>query len=491
MALLGTGVRRVTDPREVGEGEPADGTSVGTDDGTPKVNWVPTVAAVGAFVWWLVIAAVFYQRYPELHDQARFIGYVLLGGVLVTAIPALLRQALPHVSPLTRRAGVVLLYLVVAIPLVLALTWSAYDSLVPVQRRQDGSIPNIASLVGRNQHDVSRILGSADVVADAPLTLSQGSDPSQVGNAQAERLVVYSLPDLNSLDGRPEKRAAQHAESKKLQQQFGAQVTPDDWNSDALVMVYYGAESTVVGTRMDLSLASASKALSDVTSQTVVSAAGLVPRTSTASADTQGVSSASGGSLERVMWGGGNMGDTPMGYRLGMGGIAYFATDAVPAVVLGSPEADSGDVTLSIAPGLTDPASRMVADASGLNWQTGVAVGSPDDQAPHGNDLYCEDTFWIVVCSQPYDTEGAALARAKVLNARGGKTAGHFSVERSGHLAGLQQSDFWIVIYDVGYSSEDGANKAADGLWGTSLTGPRVALITKKCGDATITRVVQ
>ena len=58
--------------------------------------------------------------------------------------------------------------------------------------------------VGRNQHDVSRILGSADVVADAPLTLSQGSDPSQVGNAQAERLVVYSLPDLNSLAGRPE-----------------------------------------------------------------------------------------------------------------------------------------------------------------------------------------------------------------------------------------------------------------------------------------------
>ena len=460
-----------------------------------KVNWVPTVVMLALFVWWVLFAFAFYGRFPDLRDTARFVAYLLLAGVFVAGVPAIVRQVRPEATPTARRSAALLIYVVVAIPLAFALFWSGYDALTPVDARGAGDLPDVGALIGRNQHDVARMLGEYDKVSEAALPPGDNSDPFRPGGADAVRFVVYSLPDLNTLDDRPEKRASVDTESKELENEYGTKVTPDQWGSDAVVIVYYGETSKAVGARMDVSLRSAAAALSSITSQTVLPAVGVTPQLAIDAA--AGRSRASGlttAPITEIVWGNGSVDKTQVGYELRIGGLATFAAPSEPSSQALS--ADRGDLTVVVAPGLTDSNATVLADASaavpsGIQSDA-LQKAASADQPPHGTDSHSDETFWVIICSPYYSTETQALQRAGQLNAQGGKSAGHFAVERTGHLAGLTNTDAWLVVYDVGYGWQDQAEKAvvANSL-GHALPDARVVQITKECGDLTISQVVR
>ena len=118
-----------------------------SDAVAPGVSWVPTVVMLGLFVWWVLLAFISRGRFPDLHDAARFVAYVLLGGVAIAAVPALVQQAGHKTSRGARIAAVLLIYATLAIPLCFGLFWSAYDSLTPIRVRPDGELPDTGSLI--------------------------------------------------------------------------------------------------------------------------------------------------------------------------------------------------------------------------------------------------------------------------------------------------------------------------------------------------------
>jgi hypothetical protein len=111
---------------------------------------------------------------------------------------------------------------------------------------------------------------------------------------------------------------------------------------------------------------------------------------------------------------------------------------------------------------------------------------------PVGKNSFSDATFWVILCSPSYSTEAEALQRADQLNA--GRVAGarRFSVERSGHLATIGTADFWVVIYDIGYSDEkDAQNAVATNGAALPQHDVRVVHVTKTCGDYTISKIVR
>ncbi len=462
---------------------------------TERVNWLPTLAMLALLTGWMVLTFLLRERFPDLRDAARFIGYLLLAGVVVAAAPALVRLAMPHASLAARRWGTVSIYLVVAIPFGLVLFWSGYDVLTPISARSAGELPAIGSLIGRSQHDVVRILGDSKKVSEAALPLGGASSPARPGGAEAQRIVVYALPDLNAIQDRPAKRASQAAESKRIQEQYGSPATPDRWDSDAVVIVYYDAKSRAVGARMDASMRSAAAALSDVTSQTVLPAAGITPEAVLDVALAPGAgASGSVTSTAEVLWGRGTAGGKQIDYRLKIGGFADFIEGSTPSTA--SPTSDHGDVTLVVASQFANGKPTALANATtSVVTQIqgdGVTPSGQGGQGSHGANSHSDQTFWAIICSQYYSDEEGALARARELNARGRKNAGHFAAERTGHLEGLTGDDAWFVIYDLGFGSEEQAWKAsADAGLGSKLSGIRIAEVTKVCGDFTIADVIR
>ena len=484
------------DDRRSEEATETDESAIAGPEATAeRINWLPTVVMLAILVGWILLAFVLRGRFPDQSDAARFVAYLLLAGVVVAAVPAFVRLASPRASSAARRWITVSIYLVVAIPFAFALFWSGYDMFTPVNARSAGELPAIGSLIGRSQHDVERILGDSKKASQAALPPGDTSSPARPGGADAKRMVVYALPDLNTLPARPQKRASQEAESKRIEGQYGSQVTPDQWGSDAVAIVYYDAKSRAVGARMDVSVRSAAAALSDVTSQSVLPAAGITPKLAldVVPAPVAGVA-ASTTPVPEVFWGKGIAGGRQADYRLIIGGLAGSIEGSTPST--GSPTSDRGDVTLVVASQFTDGRSAALANAAPsavAQTQGGeVAPAEQDGQKPHGANSHSDQHFWAVICSPYYSDEEGALGRARDMNVRGRKNAGHFAVERTGHLDGLAGGDAWFVIYDVGYGSEEQAWKAAasSGL-GSRLSGIRVVEVTKVCGDFTIADVVR
>jgi len=469
-----------------------------------KANWVPTVVMLGILVWWLLVTYVIHVYLPTYIDLAVFVTYLIIAAIVVIATPAIELQLAPESSSAARRLVQVLVYVVAAVPLGIMIFWSAHNVVTPVQPRAELELPNIGSLVGRSQHDVARILGQEKVVGEAALSSGENADPSRPGGAQAQRLVVYSLPDLNTLQFRAAKQTARQAESKGSASKFGGAPTPADWNSDAVVIVYYDSSSKAVGVRADVSERAAKQALSYVTSQTVLAAMGVKP--SAAVTETpRGV----GPPPSENYWGSATAGNQVVGYELQLGGFANFLGDRT--AVFGGPGTDQGDVTLVIAPNLTDPSGLMLADASSpgpTGDQTADAqvaqvpvdeqdAATPDSGAadaasvPRGSSSFSDRTFYVIVCSGQLSSEDDANQAASQLNAQVRKGRPCFTVERSGHLEGLGTKDFWVVIYDVGYIYGDAARKTiADQPWGFDIPGASAVEITKVCGDYTIYKIV-
>jgi hypothetical protein len=340
---------------------------------------------------------------------------------------------------------------------------------------------------------VARILGPAQVVGEASLQPNDVSDASRPGGSKAERFVVYSLPDLNTIEKRPAKRASRKAEEALPIVQLGSGIDPAKWESDALVIVYYGADSKAIGVRTDMSIKTALAALSDVTSATVLAASGVTPKaaismsSSAVSPDASDTASAPFDSF----WGSGFVADETLGYQLQIGGLANFLTPRVR--VAETPGADLGDVTLVLAPDLVGPDDTVVANATG-SVTTSASSDTLNSEVPlgdrHGPSSYSDRTMWVIVASRPYGTEEAAQQRADALN--GADKKGHFSVERSGHLDGLGTSDFFVVIYDVTYLWEDAAKRAVSANASKlPMSEVNIVQVVKKCGDLTISRMEQ
>lgn len=484
--------------RDMDSEEVSEGGVVRTGPVTKKVNWIPTVVALGLFFWWIVLAFFFYGRFPDLRDAARSLAYVLFALTVAFAAPALAQQFAPKAPVGARRTAVGIIYLVVAVPLVFALFWSSYDALTPVHARQTGELPDIGSIIGRNEHDVVRILGAYKVVDSGALSPGEVSDATRPGGGKAQRFVVYSLLDMNTIDQRPAKQASRQIEAQLPVVQLGSGVDPEKWHSDALVVVYYGADSMAVGVRTDMSVRAVLGAISSDASQSVLAASGITPKAAISMASSAVSDEASDTSLTPApidaFWGSGTVNDSVVGYELQVGGLANFLMprDKMPDQVRN----DQGDVTLVVAPNLVGPTDMVVANASAAP----AAPGTPSDALPQsdqtlvrrGGSSFSDRTFWVILCSKPFGSEEEAQQRAKQLNAQRGKNGPAFSVERSGHLEGLGNSDFWIVIYDRGYMQERDAHKvvAANPL-GFPLGDVKVVQITKDCGEFTLSDVVQ
>jgi len=458
-----------------------------------KVNWVPTVILLGLFFCWVMFAFFSYGRFPDQRAAAQAIACLLFAGVVIAAAPALARQFAPKAPRAALRKAALPICLAVTVPLTFGLFWTSYDALNPVHARPSGQLPDAGALIGRNEHDVARILGNERIVGSAALPQGEESGPSRPGGADARRFVVYSLPDLNTIDQRPEKRASRQAESKESLLQLGGVSTPEQWKSDAVVIVYYDSASKVVGVRTDVSVKSAATVLSNVTSHTVLPAMGVTLEAAAAmpSGEPTGVSSG-GLPAADTHWGSGSANNVRVGYALQIGGLASFLTGR--ARVSADSSADQGDVTLVVAPnltGTTTPLAKATSPTPPSTQASQSQAGMGGQPVKYGGSSFSDRTFWVLICSDPCYSEEDASRRAKELNAQGGKRPLRFSVERSGHLAGLGTTDYWVVIYDVAYVYQDAASKAvSESPWGFPLSGVTIVNVTKQCGDFTIAKVV-
>ncbi|MDR3686746.1 MAG: hypothetical protein P4L93_07315 [Coriobacteriia bacterium] len=458
---------------------------------TVIINWVPTVLILGLYVWWSLITFILGNRVPDFADAGEAVSLALLGCAFLVVIPTLVRRFAPKTSRAGRATIVLVIWAVIAVPLSIGLFWSSYDALHPVPARFAGSLPDVAALIGRTPHDVERILGSYKVVGEAVLPPGEGPSPWRPGGANAQSVVIYSLPDLNTINYRPQKRASEAAESQQFALEFGSSTSPAQWNSDAVVLAYYGANSTIVGVRMEVSMRSAAEALSNVTSATVLEATGierpvLVPNVV---GYEPGTDPSKG---ETAFWGGGTAKSLPIGFELQIGGLSNFLIGRT--AVEPSASGDLGDLTLVAAPGLNAAPSQLQA-ASGPPSTAVVQAAerlAVNPLPPVGKDSYSDATFWVILCSPPYSTEEQAIQRAQELNAGRVASAQRFTVERSGHLATIGTSDFWVVIYDIGYSQEQDARDAVASN-GNALPqhDVKIAHITKICGDYTIAKIVR
>jgi hypothetical protein len=456
---------------------------------TVVINWVPTVLILGLFVWWSLITFLLGNRIPDFLDAGEAIALVILGCAFLVVIPTLVRKFAPNASRAARGSIVLCIWAVIAVPLSIGLFWSSYDAVHPVPVRFAGALPDVAALVGRTPHDVERILGTHSVVGEAMLPAGEGSTSWRPGGENAQRVVVYSLPDLNTINSRPEKRASEEAESKQFALEFGPGMSPTQWKSDAVVLAYYGVNSTVVGVRMDVSMRAAAAALSSVASATVLESAGIekpVP----APSDIAYEPATNPANHEAAFWGSGTTNNLPIAYELRIGGLSNFLMER--SAMKPNPSGDLGDLTLVATPSARPTSTLLVATA-----QPGAAVVQvadrivPRPQPPAGKNSYSDATFWAILCSPPISSESQALQRAQQLNAGRVASARRFSVERSGHLDTIGTSDFWVVIYDIGYSQEQDARDAVRAN-GDALPqhDVKIAHVTKTCGDYTISKIV-
>ena len=458
---------------------------------TVIINWVPTVLILGLFAWWSLITFLLRNRMPDFLDASEAISLAILACACLVVIPTLVRKFFPETSRTVRATIVLTVWAVIAVPLSIGLFWCTYDALNPVPVRFAGALPDIAALIGRAPHDAERILGSYRVVGEAMLPPGEGSMPWRPGGENAQRVVVYSLPDLNTINYRPQKQASEEAESQQFALEFGPGMSPTQWKSDAIVLAYYGVRSTIVGVRMEVSMRSAAEALSSVTSATVLESAGI-ERPVPARGDIGYEPSTATTKGETAFWGGGTAKSLPVGFELRIGGLSNFLMGRTP--VGPNPSGDLGDLTLVAAPGLIPPASqvRTASDRQSASVVQAADRSVPKPQPPVGKNSYSDATFWVILCSPPISSESQALQRAAQLNAGRVASERRFSVERSGHLATIGTSDFWVVIYDVGYSQEQGARDAVTAN-GDALPqhDVKIAHVTKICGDYTISKIVQ
>jgi hypothetical protein len=487
---------------ESDEPDVQDDLDTNADDTSPKrlqagwlLQWAPAIVIVAAILAWGLFRLLTRNHIRIGPDLVLLVWGGLVAVLGAVTVPRLVTLLVPKADDLQRRVLVIIGIAVCCVPLGYALFWNARDAVYRVPVRQARQIPNLAVLFGESRHDVERMLGDTFVASEY-----DASDSGIVlgpDNRRVTRIVVYSLPDLSTLDSRPAKRRELESTTSGGNNLL-ARLFPSAPRTDSDIVVYFAEGGEAVGTRLDLSMLEARALLGSATADPVLHAAGIVRTPPVSPLPLSATTTWTAG-----------INPLPSGSRLYPDTIEYYLTlgtrTEYTAASTGAAQGsvDLGDITLMVSLGSTQ---QQVQSASAeqtpsttlqtlVYTNTATATQAPG-MAPQPEaqaQSFSDQQFWVIVCSETSTIEEAEAQADRFNAAWPGKNSDDpkpFTIERSGHLQGLHPGDYWVVIFNVGYRSLD---TARDQIWRLGLPlqlSASAVHITKVCGDRTIAKVL-
>jgi hypothetical protein len=459
-----------------------------TDDVMPPAragSWRTAVVLSGALGLWLVVSRYLPSAFVGGADLT-IVGALPLVAALAYAVASrIVRIALPGARAREWRAVVLLVVTALVVPLGFLVFRSAGETVPPASAPAERALPDVAALLGKGSDDVERALGVAYGREQERVPDSIGVRPWEGATA---RVVAYALGDVEGWWARDPDAPAIGGASRLWQASAPA---PNTGDGGATVTVYYSVDGAALGARLVLRLVSADSARGPDWRKRFLNACGLAGDVVRKDPPAWAIASdeaTPGPALDE--WGLVGDASTGIGYHLRIARPSAAGVASSGAPVAGPDE--TGVLVLTLGPRLVDQFTASGSLTSSDGTRTGAASDASGALAAvEATVTFAERGFYVIVFDSGA-SETAILTRSERLNRRAsssGEPSPAVVVERSGHLRGLADGDYWVIISSAGFESELDASRSAAGLSLRVGIVQDIRMVTKRCGDLTIRRI--